>query len=119
MTLSDSILTNVKSLLDIQEVDTSFDDNLIISINSVMMVLHQLGVGPTTVFSISGSTETWSDFLPTGTDTTLSLVKNYVALKVKETFDPSASGIVSNALKTALTEYEARLAIQAEDITVG
>lgn len=82
------------------------------------MVLNQLGVGPTAVFTIADATETWTDFLPGGDDSELALVKNYVALKVKSTFDPSGSGVISNALKEAIAEFEGRLMIKAEDTTV-
>ena len=41
----DSILTSVKKIIGISEEDESFDTDLIMHINSVIMILHQLGVG--------------------------------------------------------------------------
>lgn len=114
MAITDSILLSVKSLLDIQETDESFDQNLIMQINGVMMILNQLGVGPDTVYSITGATETWAAFLPDGDDVLLSLVKTYVMLKVKSTFDPTGSSVISSSLERLIAEYEERLIIQAE-----
>ena len=42
----ESILTSIKKLLGIPEDYTAFDDQIIIHINSVFMILNQLGVGP-------------------------------------------------------------------------
>ena len=114
MAITDSILLSVKSLLDIQETDESFDQNLVMQINGVMMILNQLGIGPADVYTITGSTETWAAFLPDGDDILLSLVKTYVMLKVKSTFDPTGSSVVSSSLERVLSEYEGRLIVQAE-----
>ena len=48
----ESILTSIKKLLGIPEDDESFDTDIIIHINSVFMILNQLGVGPTKGFKI-------------------------------------------------------------------
>ena len=42
----DSILTSVKKLLGLTEEYTAFDADLIMHINSVLMILRQMGVGP-------------------------------------------------------------------------
>ena len=49
----DSILTSIKKLLGITEDYEHFDEDLIMHINSVFMILSQLGVGPASGFSIS------------------------------------------------------------------
>ena len=48
----DSILTSVKKMLGIAEEYTHFDADLIMHINSVFMILAQLGVGPSEGFFI-------------------------------------------------------------------
>ena len=48
----DSILTSIKKLLGIAQECTDFDMDLIIHINSVLMILTQLGVGPEKGFTI-------------------------------------------------------------------
>ena len=66
----ESILTSIKKLLGIDESYTHFDPDLIMHINSVFSVLTQIGVGPANGFSITGKSETWSDFI--GKDAPLS-----------------------------------------------
>ena len=51
----ESILDTIKKLLGGSENDNHFDTDLIIHINSVFMILNQLGVGPEKGFSIKGS----------------------------------------------------------------
>lgn len=109
----DSILTSIKKLLGITEEYTQFDQDLIIHINSVFMVLRQLGVGPVEGFSIKDKTNTWSEFIPS-TDTKLESVKTYVYLKVRLMFDPPTSSIVSEAVNKTINELEWRLNVSAE-----
>ena len=49
----ESILTSIKKLLGITEENDHFDVDIIMHINTVFMTLHQMGVGPSKVFSIS------------------------------------------------------------------
>ena len=62
----ESILTSIKKMLGITEEYEHFDADLVMHINSVFMILTQLGVGPDKGFSISGKDEVWSDFLAEG-----------------------------------------------------
>lgn len=114
----DNILQTVKQGIGIQPTDTTFDATLTIHINSAMMVLNQLGVGPAEVFvlGVDGS-ELWSAFLPDGDDATLALVKTYVILKVQSLFDPPTSGIVMTAHKELLQEFASRLVYQVDSQT--
>lgn len=114
MPLTDSVLDSIKPIIGIQESETSFDQTLIIHINSVFMILNQLGVGPDSVFTIQDNTATWSQFLLDGDDAYLALTKSYMALKVQAIFDPSTSGIVSNAIEKVILEMESRLVTQDE-----
>ena len=59
-----SILTSIKKLLNIDVDDKSFDQDILIHINSVFMILNQMGVGPrTNFFKIKNGTSKWVDFL--------------------------------------------------------
>ena len=60
----DSILTSIKQLLGIMEDYEHFDKDIIMHINTVFMVLRQLGVGPEEGFSISDKSTTWEEFVP-------------------------------------------------------
>ena len=109
----ESILTSIKKLLGITEADTSFDDDIIIHINSVFSILNQIGVGPSEGFSISDEHAIWNDFV-SEESTAYSSVKTYVYLKVRLIFDPPSSSVVVDSIKRNLDELEWRLHLTAE-----
>lgn len=108
----DSILTSVKKMLGITAEYTHFDADIIMHINSVFMILHQLGVGPTEGFSISSDVETWDEF--TNDDLTIESVKSYMYLKVGLLFDPPTSSNVLEARNRLASELEWRLNAAAD-----
>jgi len=108
-----SILDTIKFMLGIQSTDFTFDTAIILDINSVLMILNQLGVTDT-VFVVTGNGEQWTDLLTSGDDLYLSLVKSYIYLKVQAIFDPPTSGIVSTATNNLIDEFEKRLVLQVE-----
>lgn len=108
----ESILTSVKKMLGIDEAYEHFDPDIIIHVNSVFAVLTQLGVGPSTGFSISDNSALWSDYI--SDETRLSAVKSYVFLRVKLLFDPPLSSAVMECYKTQINELEWRLNVTAE-----
>lgn len=109
----DSILTSVKKLLGIDAEYTAFDDDLIIHINSVFMILAQMGIGPSNGYRITGSSELWNDYLPADTKN-LESIKTYVAQKVRLMFDPPMSSIVMECTKQVISELEYRLYVEVE-----
>lgn len=109
----DSVLISVKKMLGITEEYTHFDADIIMHINSVFMILNQLGVGPTDCFRIEDATATWSDFLTESSD--LDLVKSYMSAKVRLLFDPPTSSIVMECMKNLISEMEWRLNVEAEN----
>ena len=108
----DSILTSVKKMLGITEDYEHFDADLIMHINSVFMILTQLGVGPSEGFSIEGESDTWDDFISTGSN--LEAVKSYVYLKVKLLFDPPLSSAVMESMNRMISELEWRLNVSVD-----
>lgn len=116
----DSILNSIKKLLGSHEDDTDFDIDLIININTVLAILTQLGVGPSEGFSITGPTETWSDFVDLSM-ASMEQVKSYVFLKVKLVFDPPMSSTVIEAYKRQMDELEWRLlhAVEIQNASDG
>ena len=110
--MEESILTSIKKLLGITEEYDHFDSDIIMHINTVLMILTQLGVGPTKGFMISDKTSTWSDFLPS--DKNLESVKTYVYLKVKLLFDPPLSSVVMECTNRVISELEWRINSEAE-----
>lgn len=103
----DSILTSVKKLLGIAESYTAFDTDIIIHINSVFMILNQLGVGPDKPFTIMDSKSTWTDFI--GNNPNIEAVRSYVFMKVRMLFDPPQSASVAESMNNLIAEMEWRL----------
>lgn len=110
--MEDSILNSIKKLLGIAKEYRNFDADIIMHINSVFMILKQLGVGPSDGFIITDDTAVWTDYMKS--DQNLDAVKSYIYLKVKLLFDPPLNGAVMEATKQMINEYEWRLNIQSE-----
>lgn len=108
----ESILTSIKKMLGITEEYKQFDPDIIMHINSVFMILNQLGVGPSEGFRINDEYATWGDFI--SDDSYLDLVKSYMVMKVKLLFDPPQSSIVMEATNRTISEAEWRLNVAAE-----
>jgi len=112
----DSILISVKKLLGMDQGYDQFDMDIIMHINSILMSINQLGVGPTTGFFITGVDETWIGLLGTRKD--LEAVKTLLYLKVRLIFDPPTTSFVIESMNRQITELEWRLNIQAEGGTI-
>ena len=112
MQMDESILTSIKKLLGITEDYEHFDQDIIMHINSVMMVLNQIGVGPKNCFSIKDKISTWSDFL--SDETNLESVKTYIYLTVRLLFDPPSNSQVVESINRMANEFEWRLNVAAE-----
>lgn len=108
----ESILTSIKKLLGISEEYTHFDQDIIMHINSVFMILTQLGVGPSDGFFIEDKTLYWEDYISEPAE--LQAVKTYMYMKVRLLFDPPASSAVMEALNRSISEFEWRLNVAAE-----
>lgn len=108
----ESILTSIKKLLGIPEEYEHFDADLIMHINSVFMILNQLGVGPSEGFRIEDNTTTWDEFIDD--DQQLDLVKSYIHLKVKLLFDPPLSSVVMQSMNQMASEFEWRLNVAVD-----
>lgn len=107
-----SILLSIKKLLGIAEDYDHFDPDLILCINSVLMTLSDIGVGPDSVKTISSDTDTWEQLVGTRND--MEDVKTYVYLKVKMLFDPPQSSSHIEAINRQIAETEWRLNVRAE-----
>ena len=112
--MDESILNTIKKLLGLDVAYTPFDPDILVLINSALMSLHQLGVGPKDGFVVKDYTARWSDLLIN--DVKLEAAKNYIYLKVRVTFDPPTSGSVLEAYKQQINELEWRLNVQAESV---
>lgn len=108
----ESILTSIKKMLGIQEDYEHFDPDIIMHINTVFMILMQLGVGLESGFRIQDKTAVWTDFIAEGQQ--LEAVKSYMYLKVKLLFDPPLGSAVMEAYNKQISELEWRLNVQVD-----
>lgn len=109
----DSILNTVKKSLGLSEDYYVYDEELIMHINTALGILNQIGVGPESGYSISDSTNTWSELL--GESNNLEMVKSYISLKVKRVFDSSSySSSYQTAMDEQIKELESRINMQVD-----
>ena len=100
------ILSSVKKSLGITDSMTHFDDVIMMHINTVFVILNQMGVGPEEVFTIEDNYSYWDDFSDDKNIT--SMTQTYMYLKVKMLFDPP-TGSVKEAIERSINELEFRL----------
>lgn len=112
--MMESILTSVKKSIGITEECTQFDPDIIMAINSTMLALNQIGVGPEEGFKIEDKETTWSDLL--NDNRLLEAVKSWVCLKVRLLFDPPTSSILKEAIKENIAELEWRFGLVADPV---
>lgn len=110
--MGNSILNSVKKVLGLEPDYTAFDADVLMHINSVFMILNQLGVGPKTPLVIEDAEATWDEFDNGRMD--ISAVRTYVYLRVRLLFDPPTSSFVLSAMENQYKELEWRLNIQVE-----
>ena len=114
---SNSILESVKQDLGVSEWDDAFDDTLIRCINSVFMILTQLGLGPESGYKITSKNNTWDEYDANGYDTdaiNVEGIRTYIYKKVKLMFDPAQSSFVNESDKAICSELEWRLNVAVD-----
>lgn len=109
----ESILTSIKKLLGIEEEYEAFDPDIIMFINSALMILNQLGVGPQKGLTITDKVSTWKDLFGDRTD--IDSVRSFVFIKTKLSFDPPANSFLVDSYNNLLKEYEWRIKEQVEE----
>lgn len=105
------ILNDVKKMLGIQIEVSEFDIDITMHINGAFFTLNQLGIGPSTPFTVTNST-TWSLF---ETSIPKSIVLEYLYLKTKLVFDPPTASNVYEAYKDRIAELEFRMSIMVDN----
>ena len=107
-----SILNDIKKMIGLDENYTVFDQDLIIHINSVFMILTQMGVGPEEGYRITGASNEWSEF--TNDDLLMESVKTYIYQKVRLIFDPPQNSALLQAIQSSVKELEWRLNVACD-----
>ena len=110
--MKESILLSIKKMLGMPADYTHFDLDIITHINTVLMGLTQIGVGPSEGFIIEDDSTSWSDYI--ADPLKLQAVKTYIYLKVRLIFDPPQSSSHMEAIKQSISEYEWRLNVAVD-----
>ena len=108
-----SILNETKQVLGLGADYTPFDQSIILHINSIFGILHQLGVGPEEQFFIIDDTATWASFI--GDTNKINMVKTYMYLRVRLLFDPPTTSFAIKAMEEQIREFEYRLNTISEE----
>ncbi len=110
--MEESILRTIQSKLGPDSDYGVFTSDILISINSAISVLTQLGIGPEEGFRITGEEETWSQLV--GDAKYLEMVKDYIFFKVKLAFDPPSNSSLVTFYKQECNELEWRLNVAVD-----
>lgn len=112
--VKDSILLTIKQMLGGLDptYDSEFDVDLITNINMSLSKLTQVGVGPAEGFEIEDDKTTWVDYI--GTDKRLNMIKTFIYVDVKYTFDPPRSSFALGALEKQRDELLWRINVQVD-----
>ena len=105
--MTDSIFESVKKVLGLLGDDSSFDQDILLHINSVVSTLRQLGLSIPADFYVRDDVQTWRDLLGEFRD--LDLVKSYMTMKVRLMFDPPSSSFGLKSMEEMVKEYEWRI----------
>ena len=109
---NDSILTSIKKLMGLTEEYDAFDQDILILINSVLFELEQIGVKAKDGFSLTDKTVVWSDY--SDDDRLLNVLKPYIYMKTKLTFDPPTSSGALDSMNRIIDRFEWRINLYAD-----
>lgn len=106
-----TILKDVKQVLGVEAEDSSFDIDVMMHINSTLMILKQIGCVSGDKPAIDSSTE-WNDLTPP--ENSLWAIQSYMYLRCRILFDPPSNSFVQTAIEKQISELEWRLNVFAE-----
>lgn len=104
------IIEDVKKALAIEPNNLGYDGELYININAAKSTLVQLGVVELDI--TIDETTSWPVF---NSDVVGELAIQYLVLKVKYIFDPTASETIQRAYTETLKEYESRIVHEIDE----
>lgn len=111
--MGDSILATIRKLLNADEFDNTFDDDIVTHINSALSDLARLGVGPKDGFSIEDESSTWNELI--SNNKLLSFVKDYIYLSVKLVFDPPQQASVTTSMEKRIEKLEWCISVAVDE----
>jgi hypothetical protein len=99
-------------MLGVSVEDSAFNTDILVAINSAIMFLHQIGVGPTTPILIADHNTEWDALT---TDPAIqAMAKNYIYLSVKLSFDPPGTSFAIESFKKLIDEHYWRIQVVAD-----
>lgn len=112
--MNESIISSIKGYVGISDVDTAFDQDIVLHINTAFSTLYQLGVGKGSPYRITSDeksswTELFSDY-----PNCIDFIKEYTFLRVRLLFDPPTNSYIMDSLKQTIQEMEYRLLMELE-----
>lgn len=119
---TESILLNMKKLLNIPSDYSAFDTDIITHINSYIAVLRSLGLGKKGV-KVTDASTTWTDLLGTLESRTaaageyadtLDEVPSWMSIKLRLIFDPPVNSFVVTELQELAKELEFHMYMAGE-----
>lgn len=115
--MENSILNSVKKMLGVHPDYNHFDADILMHINTVLVILSQIGVRGDKPLIVSSEWETWDELFEG--DPRLELIKSYVYLKVRSLFDPPTVGAVAEAMNASISELEWRISVTVDPVTMN
>lgn len=110
--MADSILNTTKQLLGLSLADTGFDVDVLVHINSAISTLNQLGVTPTTPVLVVDKDTEWSAITDDGV--LLSMLKPFVYLTTRMSFDPPGTSFIGESITRTLAELTFRIYVHVD-----
>lgn len=104
------IIEDVKKALAVEPNNLAFDGELYININSAKSILVQLGVVELDISVDEGTS--WPIF---DSDVVGELAIQYMVLKVKSIFDPTASETIQRAFSEGMASLESRIVHELDE----
>lgn len=102
------ILETIKKTLGISKEDDSFDVDVMLCINTSLVILSQIGLSEADSKPIIDEQTTWNELLGDRTD--LEIVKTYIQFRTKNMFDPPTNSALAEANNRIINELEWRIA---------
>ncbi len=112
MAIETSILKTIRTSLGILPDFEDFDQELLVAINSALMAVSQLGIGPDGGFNITDDTATWTSLFDGVAN--IEGVKSYILIKAKLEFDPPGTSFLLAAFERQLNELAWRLMVEVD-----
>lgn len=110
--MDESILDSVKKILGVPKDYDVFDTDILMHINSILSVLHQIGASPEGGVFVADSTTAWDEIIEDRKN--VEMIRSYVAIRVRLLFDPPTTSHMETALKKQAEEFEWRLNVMED-----